>query len=325
MSTRIELLKRIQDGRFHSGTELGAQLRISRAAVCKHVATLCAAGLEIHRVSGRGYRLATPVVPLDRAAIVTRLKARGLDLDDRLELLESVDSTNRHLLARAAELPVGSVCLAEAQPAGRGRRGRAWVTTPYHNLIMSFAWRFAAGPAAVTGFSLAAGLACAQALEEYGVTGAGLKWPNDVLWRDRKLAGLLIEVQGEAAGPSFIVVGIGINVCIAPRDATRIDQPWVDLHTILDAPVDRNRLAALVIARLHEVCRVFGERGFAPLRAEWERRHVYHGRVVRLIDGAREQSGMVEGVDTDGALVVCNRDGVRRAVHSGEISLRAAP
>jgi BirA family transcriptional regulator, biotin operon repressor / biotin---[acetyl-CoA-carboxylase] ligase len=126
----------------------------------------------------------------------------------------------------------GATCVAEAQSGGRGRRGRSWVTTPYCNLMLSMAWRFPGGPGLVSGLSLAAGVALLRALEQYGVSGAGLKWPNDVLWDNRKLAGLLVDVQGEAAGPTLVILGVGINGYISPQDAAHIDQPWIDLQGI---------------------------------------------------------------------------------------------
>lgn len=324
MSTRTDILKLLSDGQFHSGTDLGCALGVSRAAVCKGVKVLCADGLDIQRISGRGYKLASPVAPLDPAAIYRHLDSDRTRLGGALEVIERVDSTNRYLMKRAASLASGTAVLTEMQRRGRGRRGRTWVATPYNNLLLSLAWRFEAGAGIVAGLSLAAGLAVLKALEEYGVTGAGLKWPNDILWQQRKLAGLLAEVQGEASGPCLVVLGIGVNVRMAERDAAAIDQPWVDLHTITKTAVDRNRLAALTIAHVLRACEAYAANGFAGFRAEWERRHVYHQRPVSLVAGADAWRGIVEGVDESGALWLRAVDGRRRLFHSGEISLRPA-
>lgn len=324
MTTRIELLRLLADGGFHSGTDMGRALGVTRAAVCKGIKGLAAAGVEIHRVTGRGYRLAAPLAPLDERVIRKRLAAAGFEWRGRLEILEEVDSTNRYLLERAQDAASGHVCLAEAQPCGRGRRGRNWVTTPYHNLMLSLAWRFQSGPGMVAGLALAAGVALTRALEEYGVDDARLKWPNDVLWNGRKLAGLLADVEGEAAGPCRVVLGVGINGYIAERDGARIDQPWVDLQTITGASVDRNRLAALVIRQLARTCEKFGAHGFAPFQAEWERRHLYAGRPVRLMQGETVHRGTVAGIDDSGALLLRDAQGRTRAFYSGDISLRPA-
>lgn len=324
MTTRAEVLKLLADGGFHSGTDMGLRLGITRAAVCKAIKSLTDTGLEVHRVTGRGYRLTQPAQPLDRRAILRQLGADADRLRDRLTLLEETDSTNRYLLERAATASfAGAVCLAEAQAHGRGRRGRAWIATPYHNLLLSMGWRFASGPGIVAGLSLAAGVALVRVLEEHGVRGVGLKWPNDVLWQEKKLAGLLVDVQGEASGPSLAVLGVGVNGFLSERDAARIDQPWTDLVSITGAPVDRNRLAALVIRELRRMFGVFADKGLAAFRDEWQRRHLYHGRRVRLLAGEREITGTVEGIDAHGALLLRNARGDTQAFHSGEISLRA--
>ena len=184
------------------------------------------------------------------------------------------------------------------------------------------AWQFTGGPGIVSGLSLAAGVAVMRALEEYGVVGARLKWPNDVLWDNRKLAGLLADVRGEAAGPTLVILGVGINGYIGDDDAGRIDQPWVDLRSIVGVTPDRNRLAALVAGHLRRMFLAFAEKGFAPFREEWRERHLYHGRRVRLIQGEREITGTVEDVDENGGLIVRHARG-RQIFHSGEITLRS--
>ncbi|MHB8536133.1 MAG: bifunctional biotin--[acetyl-CoA-carboxylase] ligase/biotin operon repressor BirA [Sulfuricaulis sp.] len=324
MTTRAEILRLLSDGAFHSGTDLGKKLGITRAAVCKSIHHLAQSGLDVHRVTGRGYKLDAPLTLFDRARILKHLGAAA-EFRERLHILEEVDSTNRYLseyCATAGDVD-GVTCLAEAQSNGRGRRGRSWVATPYGNLMLSMAWRFTGGPGIVSGLSLAAGVAVVRALEDYGVADARLKWPNDVLWDKRKLAGLLADVRGEAAGPTLVILGVGINGYIGDSDAAHIDQPWVDLRQILGETPDRNRLAALVIRQLRRMFQTFAEKGFAPFRDEWRQRHFYHGRRVRLILGDREITGTVEDVDENGGLIVRHARG-RQVFHSGEISLRPA-
>jgi BirA family transcriptional regulator, biotin operon repressor / biotin---[acetyl-CoA-carboxylase] ligase len=322
MTTRLEILRLLADGAFHSGTDMGRQLGISRAAVCKGIQGLADSGLAIERVSGRGYCLETPTDLLDEEKLAGHLVRQGVSLRGQLTLLEETESTNQYLMARGDLLVSGATCLAEAQPAGRGRRGRTWVATPFHNLMLSMAWRFQGGPALVSGLSLAAGVAAVRALEEYGVAGVGLKWPNDVLWEGRKLAGLLVDIQGEAAGPSLVVLGIGVNGYLSRNDASRVDQPWADITRITGRPVDRNRLAALLIGHLYRMFEVFSSAGLAAFRAAWQERHLHHGKAVRLIVGDQEFHGTVEGIDEIGALLVRDARGNRRVFHSGEVSLR---
>jgi len=324
MTTRAQILRLLSDGAFHSGTDIGKKLGITRAAVCKSIHHLAQSGMDVHRVTGRGYRLEAPLTLFDRSRILKHLGAEAADFRDRLHILEDVDSTNHYLSERSVQAANidGLTCLAEVQSGGRGRRGRAWVATPYRNLMLSMAWQFPAGPGIVSGLSLAAGVAIVNALEEFGVVDARLKWPNDVLWDNRKLAGLLADVRGEAAGPTLVILGVGINGYIGGDDAERIDQPWVDLRHIVGETPDRNRLAALVIRHLGRMFRTFADKGFAPFRDEWRRRHFYHGRRVRLIQGEREITGTVEDVDENGGLIVRHARG-RQVFHSGEISLRS--
>lgn len=321
MSTRHDLFKLLSDGAFHSGTKLGERLGISRAAVNKAVQSLAQSGVDIHRVSGRGYRLGEPFIPLSAAPIRALLKQRRVQAS--LEILDEVDSTNEQLL-RSLETPGVRVCLAEAQSSGRGRRGRGWVATPGHNILLSMCWHFDHGPAGLAGLSLAAGVAVLRALEEFGAGGLALKWPNDILCDGRKLAGLLIDVRGETGGPSRVVLGLGLNVYLAQGDGARIDQPWTALRETLPAPVDRNRLAALLIAQLFEMFRVFEGQGFNAFRAEWERRHLFQGKAVELRTGQESSLGTVVGVDAQGALRVRDAAGEIRSFHSGDVSLRPA-
>jgi BirA family biotin operon repressor/biotin-[acetyl-CoA-carboxylase] ligase len=324
MTTRAAILRLLADGALHSGAAIGTKIGISRAAVFKGVKSLADQGLAIEAVAGRGYRLEAPLTPLERRRIAKALEGSG-PAAGQVEILERVDSTNRYLMTRAiaAADPNGDALLTEVQALGRGRRGRGWIATPYNNLMLSMSWRFASGPAMVAGLSLAAGVAVVRALEQYGARGAGLKWPNDVLWDGRKLAGILADVQGEAAGPCTVVLGVGVNCRIGARDARLIDQPWVDVQSITGATVDRNRLAALLLRELHGMFTRFAQAGLEAFRSDWEQHHLYAGRRVRVLLGDTAFDGQVQGIDATGALRLRDEHGRTRAFHSGEVSLRA--
>ena len=254
-----------------------------------------------------------------------------------------MDSTNLELLRQAQTGTAGGrVCVAEAQTGGRGRRGRGWVATPYRNILFSIAWRFDAGSALIGGLSLAAGVAVLRALRAQGIEGAALKWPNDIVWaapgilpnatlahpcaaQVRKLAGLLIDVRGEAAGPMLAVVGLGLNVQIAGGDAARIDQPWADLAEVSGRTPDRNSLTAQLIRELAMALREFERAGFAAFRDEWQRHHYYGNKRVGLTrTDASTLYGTVAGVDEHGALLLRDARGRVQTFHSGEISMRSA-
>ncbi len=325
VSSRKQILNLLSDGRFHSGTEIGEQLGITRAAVHKAIKSLVQSGINIHSVSGRGYRLAAPRHPLSRVEILQQLLDVSADYSEQLHLLEEIDSTSNYLNALAVtENVAGAVCITESQPGGRGRRGRSWIATPYSNIMMSMAWQYEGGPAVASGLSLAAGVAIVESLEEFGVSGAGLKWPNDILWQDKKLAGLLLDVQGEANGPTRVILGLGINVYIGDQDADRIDQPWIDLNSIVENTVDRNRLIAILIRRLESMFRQYEKSGLGGFIDRWQQAHLYHGKTVRVIRGDEELEGVVAGIDESGAIQLRDPAGNLRSYHSGEISLRAS-
>jgi BirA family biotin operon repressor/biotin-[acetyl-CoA-carboxylase] ligase len=318
-----DVLARLADGGFHSGEALARSLEVSRASVWNAVRDLEATGIEIYKVHGRGYRLPYPVTLLDRAAVERHLgaNARRFTLDFR----DTVDSTNTRLLERAAAgAPGGTVLAAEWQSGGRGRLGRAWHAGVGEALTFSLLWRCARGAGALSGLTLAVGVALARALTAAGAESVALKWPNDVLWRGAKLAGVLTELQGDTLGPTAVVIGVGINVRLSEATRARIGQAAADLETACGAAPDRNRLLAGVLIEIDHLLEAFGQRGFAPLRDEWQRRHAQQGRRVTLTlpDGTR-RSGRARGVAEDGALLLEMRSGTQR-FHSGEVSLRPA-
>jgi len=260
---------------------------------------------------------------LDRDHILAGLTETAHAWLGRLEVHPVLDSTNDYLLARVGEdWPSGAVCLAEQQQAGRGRLGRSWLSPPAASLAGSLLWRFHLSAAALSGLSLATGIAVARALRNFDVTEVGLKWPNDVWWRERKLGGILLESGG---GPNVfaVVAGVGLNVALPPPAATVIDQPWVDLREILGVEhISRNRLAASLISELIETFVRFQEGGFADLTAEWAEFDRVAGRRVRLTLPNTTLIGIARGVDATGALLLETTDGRLRPCMGGEISLR---
>jgi BirA family transcriptional regulator, biotin operon repressor / biotin---[acetyl-CoA-carboxylase] ligase len=278
----------------------------------------------VFRVRGRGYRLARPLSMLDAARIAQCL---GDAAPFNLELVDEADSTNSLLLQRAlAGAPHASVIAAEWQRAGRGRMNRPWHAAVGGALTFSVLWRFSRGAATLAGLSLAVGLAVVRALEACGLSresGVGLKWPNDVLWRGRKIAGILTEIQGEAMGPSAVVIGAGINVRLAPAVDARIDRAAADFETILGHAVDRNQLLAALLEELNRVLLEFERHGFQSFREDWQRRHVHQGCEVRLtLPGGQRETGVARGVGEDGSLLLETARGVK-PFHSGDVSLSA--
>jgi BirA family biotin operon repressor/biotin-[acetyl-CoA-carboxylase] ligase len=313
----------LADGDYHSGEAIARDLGISRAAVWKALHRLSLElGLPIESRRGCGYRLAAPLELLDARAILGVLGELGQGGIACLEIHDRIDSTNARLMAEgAAGAPGGAVCLAERQTAGRGRRGRPWVSPFGVNLYLSILWRYPLAPAALGGVSLAAGVAVAQVLRRCGVRELGLKWPNDLLWRRRKLGGLLLEVSGEAQGPSFLVAGLGLNLRMGEDQGSAIDQPWADLNQALDGALPgRNRLAALLIDALAKALAGYGKTGLTPFLPDWDRFDLLRGEPVWLQLGDRTVAGEHAGIGPDGSLRLRTPDGVRH-FQAGEVSL----
>jgi BirA family transcriptional regulator, biotin operon repressor / biotin---[acetyl-CoA-carboxylase] ligase len=326
----FSLLRQLSDGKFRSGEELAADVGLTRARVSQVLKDAEAGGLALERIKGKGYRLLAAPNFLDPAAVKARLAEldaeRGAATPVALEVVDEIDSTSTELMRRLARRDIhGAALAAEVQTAGRGRRGRTWTGIFGGSLTFSLGWRFEQGAGFLAGLSLAVGVAVARALEREGYANVALKWPNDLIHRHLKFGGILIELNGDALGPSTTVIGIGLNVRLPAAARKDILQPVTDLATIAGRkapPIDRNRLLARLLAELADVLARYAKEGFAPFAAEWQRRHAYQGKPVRLLlpDGAAV-TGKVAGVDASGALVLA--DGPRRARFlSGEISLR---
>jgi BirA family biotin operon repressor/biotin-[acetyl-CoA-carboxylase] ligase len=317
------LLRLIADGEFHSGEALARALDVSRGTVWNAVRALESAGLDVYKVRGRGYKLAERVSLLDAATVSGFASAYAGRL--KVDVVDAVDSTNTQLMRRAGSgAESGSVLAAEWQHSGRGRMGRVWQAGIGRALAFSALWRYANGASALSGLSLAVGVAVIRALRGLGANDAQLKWPNDVLWRGRKLAGILVELAGDALGPSAVVVGIGVNVRLSDAMQARIDQPAADLETACGRELDRNAVLGVLLVELAGVLDAFAADGFAPLREEWERYHAHQGRRVTVtLPGGATDSGVARGIADDGALLFESGNALRR-LHSGEISLRAA-
>jgi len=320
-----KLLPILNDGKIHSAPDLAARFAVSRVAIAKAMHTLASWGLAIQSLPGQDYRLATPLELLSRTALEAALTDAARGLISGIEIHPNLASTNSHLLTRARQGHAsGLLCLAERQAAGRGRRGRPWVSPFAANLYLSLLWRFRLTPAVLSGLSLAAGVAVAQALEAEGVPAVQLKWPNDVLWQHRKLGGLLLEIGQEPDGGCCVVAGVGLN--IAMPAATAIDQPWIDLHGIVGPDgIARNRLAGRLASALATLFATFGQQGFAALRAEWERFDCMMGQRVHIKQPSGVVAGTARGVDEAGALLLETSDGGLQRFWAGEVSLRLVP
>ncbi|MGD8408353.1 MAG: bifunctional biotin--[acetyl-CoA-carboxylase] ligase/biotin operon repressor BirA [Thiohalophilus sp.] len=321
MQNLRNILSILADGNFHSGTELAGHLEVSRTAIWKQIQHLKQQyNIPVQAVQGRGYKLTEPLELLDSGSIISGLSPRARDLLGILEIEWSLDSTNQWLMG-SQDSPCGSIVVAEHQRQGRGRRGRNWQSPFAANLYFSLLWCFPGTPAGLSGLSLAVAVSVVRALAASGIDGLSVKWPNDILRDNKKLCGVLLEMQGEAGGPCRVVCGIGLNVNMPSEAGKDIDQPWTDLRRIVNRPISRQQLLVHLLNELLPAMARFEEDGLASFMADWQRWDAIAGKPVQLLLPQRTVRGNAVGIDTQGNLII-EQDGARQSYYGGEISLR---
>lgn len=236
----------------------------------------------------------------------------------QIEWVAQTGSTSSDLLARAASLPARAARVADAQTAGRGRRGRSWSMPAGGNLALSLFARLQRPAAQLGGLSLALGVACAERLRRAGLADVGLKWPNDLLARGRKLGGLLVELaRGDALGCEA-VIGLGLNL----RLPVEADPGWVGLAE-LGAEVEPLDAAAWMLNALLPALDDFERDGFEAFAGRWPEFDALAGRAAWVEAAGERIEGQVAGVRADGALRLATASGERTFL-SADVSLRPA-
>ncbi len=323
-TTAYKLLAYLSDGDFHSGEQLAQSLKLTRTAVWKGVQQLQALGVDVQAVTGRGYRIPDGIELLNQALIEKNLCATTRELLDQLIILENVSSTNDYLLHVLKEKPRQTMaCLAEYQTKGRGRHGRHWISSFASGCCLSLLWHFECGPNEIMGLSLAMGVAIVNALKRYGISeGIALKWPNDILWQGRKLAGILIEMIAESYGLCSVVVGIGLNLQMPAQPHQELSQPWVNLADIVEQPPQRNYFIALLLNELVQTLRVFSSKDLDEFIAEWQQYDSLLGQEVVLNTASGEVLGVMQGISSRGELLLETHDGKLSSFAHGEVSIK---
>ncbi len=315
----VKLLNSLADGEYHSGVELGDVLGVSRTAVWKALSKLEDMGVELQTVKGRGYRIEGGLDLLNKMEMESDLLERELPIND-LHLLQSVDSTNSYLMGDDISVPPEKylVCVAERQTAGRGRRGRVWHSPYAKNIYVSMAFNLPGGVEVLEGLSLALGVAIANCLSERGVADVGLKWPNDIWVNNKKLAGILVELKGEAEVGWRVVAGVGVNVLMS-NDGGDIDQPWTSISSLIGDSFSRNQWSVFLIEALIASIERYRRGGLQVLLGDWRRYDVLYKQAVVIVGTG--ETGVCEGIDERGRLLI-DMGGEIRVVNAGEVSIR---
>jgi len=322
-SVQQQLLRILANGRFHSGSQLGEQLGLTRAAIWKHIQHLRKLGLDVHAVRGRGYRLPDTLCLLDQQAIHSALQKKTRKRVALLEVFASLPSTSTYLKDQRVRSGQVAVCFAETQTSGRGRRGRNWVSPFAANIYVSIKQQLLLDEGVYGTLSLLMGVAMCRVLKEVGVENASLKWPNDIYFNQAKLAGVLVEYAGEVNGPVSTVIGMGMNIKMPAAASKNIDQDWTDLDSIIPGIASRrNQLCASLVDHVLLVLEECESGHLAGLLDEWRQYDMLYGHDVVLQLPNRKISGRARGINMRGQLLIEQAEGKLVAYASGELSVR---
>jgi BirA family biotin operon repressor/biotin-[acetyl-CoA-carboxylase] ligase len=323
-----KLIKILNDGEFHSGGSLGKQLKISRNAIWKHINQLIKYNIAIESAQSKGYCLKQPLILLDKKIIKKQLTYSGSLAPDKIDIVGSIPSTNDYLKNNPAvnnTQPI-YICLAEHQSAGKGRSGRSWHSPFGANIYLSCSWRITKDVSKLSGLTLVIALAIVNALASYGLhEPINLKWPNDILWQDKKLGGTLTEINAESHGSTQVIIGIGLNINMPLSADDKINRPWASLDSISPHYHDRNKIAAVLISHLLENLELFDEHGLSYFTDQWQRYDYLFGKNVTLNIGKENITGQAAGINQQGHLKIQHPDGSITTHSAGEASLHTGP
>lgn len=320
MSLLKSTLNLLADGQFHSEKEISHFLGLPNSIVPETLKQLLEPGINLEKRDVEGYRIPGGLELLNEKLIFNELGPVN-QLLNRLEILTSVDSTNTYLLERTETLQTSAV-FAEQQTAGRGQFNRSWISSNLgKNIALSILWHLSNEADKLTGLSLIVGLAVVQALEEYGLKGVKLKWPNDIVYQNKKLAGVLIETRTFKPGFYRIVVGIGLNLYKPTISPNAIKQSITDIYSIQKLPPQRNRLAGLLLKKVLITITEFQNKGFAAFIEAWEKRDSLKGKSIQIQTAKGLREGIANGINSQGQLRV-EINGRHRYYSTGEIRIQ---
>jgi len=322
MTSVDEILQILQDGKFHSGEEIANSLKVSRSTIWKLINKIRDDyHLEVFSVSGRGYKLPR-ALPLLSINSINQMLPDASRMQMKIELFAQLDSTNQYLLNTTSIEGQLKVCIAEMQTAGRGRRGRHWVSPFGHNLYLSVCSLINQPMSRIAGLSLAAGIAVARTMRFFGVAEVALKWPNDVHVNGHKIAGLLLEVRGETEGPVKVVMGFGINFYLPRATRQTIEQPVTDMQEVCqDQCPERNTFVARLLVELQQLIDEFLQQGISRIIEHWYAFDLYRDKAVTIIAGDKQIQGIYRGLNAAGEILLENENGTK-SYNAGEVSLR---
>lgn len=312
-----KLVTLLNDGDYHDGTTLGAELQMTRSAVWKTIKKLTNYGINIHSVKNKGYAMKEPLILLDKQQIKKKLTDKNIEID----IFENIESTNDYLKSHLATKKT-RICLAEQQTSGKGRLGRTWHSPFAQNIYFSCLYFFHKDLSELAGLSLIVSLAIAKTLSSYPTEkDFFIKWPNDIFYHHQKISGNLIEVQAETNSKCSAIIGIGINANMLEDPQNDITQSWTSLQKITGKYIDRNELVATLMSHLVSYLKKYEEKGLSPFIKEWEMRDYLFKRDITLKHLNTKISGTGRGINEQGHLLMKCADGTLKAFSSGDTTI----
>lgn len=315
-----QLLDWLADGHWHKGNSLGERLGISRTAVWKHIRQLTQLGVPIDCSPQRGYQLTAHFKPLREANIRRYVSSELEPLS--LHVLAEVDSTNRFLKDMASGHGLAVAC-SEKQTQGRGRFGRTWQSPFGENIYLSSRWTLDCCLSRLSALSLVISLALVDGLRAFiGDKDLRIKWPNDLLWQDKKLCGVLIEAVAEPHAYTELVIGVGLNVNSDTHNTPLPDRLWCSLYEMTGQHFDRNEIIASLLTAIHRYLTRFMAEGFACFHQQWQALDYLQGQHIECVQAGSTIRGLVTGVTMQGQLCLVDEHGVTQHLSSGDTSLK---
>lgn len=304
---------------YVSGEKISQQLKVTRSAIWKQIKILKEEGFEIEAQTKNGYRLLKTPNSLNEWVLKQALATTSLGCT--IELVDVLSSTNDHAKGQARLGAVhGHVVIANSQSSGRGRLQRQW-ESPRGGIWMSVVLRPNLSLADASKITLAASVAIVDALRELFQLRIGIKWPNDLIYQGKKLAGILGEVVGEWNAVQTLIVGLGLNANF-PREKLSDSLSAITLQEILGYEVDLNRLTAGILKNMESELKLLENKAFEELRLKWSERAVGLGEEIIILRGEEVLQGVFKGISIDGALLLKTEDG-EKSFSAGEIQLRS--
>ena len=317
-SNLVKISELLSDGQYHDGTSIGKKCGITRAAVWKVIKKFEEYGVEIQSVKGKGYLLEKRLILLDANKIKKNIKKSSPVID----VLEKVGSTNDYLKNDFDRDKAIKVCVAEIQTKGRGRLNRQWHSPFGQNIYFSLRYSFQRDMSELSGLSLITGLAVCNAIESIThLDNLVVKWPNDILVDQQKIAGILIDINAESNGFCNAIIGIGINVNMQNALKKEIDQPWSSLQKITGQYIDRNLLCAVLINSLMNFLERFSKSGLSDFISEWKEKDCLFGKSVAVMSGQKKVMGIGAGINAQGHLALKMPDKTEKTFSSGDTTL----